>query len=143
VSSQEQATFSPFDELVGVQFEEGSGERVVATVSVRAEHHQPTGIVHGGVYTTLVEGLASTGATLWLVEEGREEVAVGVSNHTDFLRAVSGGVLRGEALPIQRGRLLQLWQVTVTDEEERVVAHGKVKLVNRPLPAGFSPPAGS
>lgn len=120
---------SPFDDLVGVRLAAASGERVVASLTVRPDHFQPHGLVHGGVYASVIEGTAALGANLWL---GEGEVAVGVSNHTDFLRAVSEGELTAHATPLQRGRRLQLWQVTMTDESDRLVAHGTVKLANLP-----------
>lgn len=118
---------SPFDDLIGTRIVEASGARVVATVSITPHLHQPTGIAHGGVYATVIETTASIGATAWLAGDG---IAVGVSNHTDFLRAVRAGELTFEATPLQQGRTLQLWQVDVTDEEGRRVAHGKVRLAN-------------
>jgi 1,4-dihydroxy-2-naphthoyl-CoA hydrolase len=137
-------TPTAFDALVGVRYVSGSGDKVVATVPVGPHLQQPTGIVHGGVYTALVESLASVGASLWLMEQGEQAIAVGLSNHTDFLRAVSDGELRAEATPVQRGRTLQLWQVLVSDEQGRPVAQGKVRLMNRPVTDGAAmPPARS
>jgi 1,4-dihydroxy-2-naphthoyl-CoA hydrolase len=117
----------PFDTLLGARFLEASGERVVAEIDVRPELHQPAGIVHGGVYTTLVESTASVGAFLW--REGERPV-VGITNSTDFLRSISEGRLTFTATPVQQGRTLQLWQVDVVDDAGRLVAHGKVKLMN-------------
>lgn len=128
---------SPFDELLGVVVESASPDRVVAHLPVQGHLHQPGGIVHGGVYATLVEGLAGLGAAVWLAGEG---VPVGVSNHTDFLRAVRAGELTAVATPLQRGRRLQLWQVAVTDDQGRLVAHGKVKLANLPPDGASSGP---
>jgi 1,4-dihydroxy-2-naphthoyl-CoA hydrolase len=125
---QRAAYDSPFDDLVGMRLLEASGERAVATLDLRPEHHQPNGIVHGGVYATVIEGVASVGATLALDGRG---VAIGISNTTDFLRPVAAGRLRFEAAPVQVGRTLQLWQVDVTDEAGRRVAHGRVKLYNQ------------
>ena len=127
--SQEGVSDSPLDRLLGVRVVEASGERVVATLEVSPALHQPTGIVHGGVYATLVETTASIGATL-----AAQTVAVGVSNHTDFIRAVREGTLRAEARPVHVGRSLQLWQVDVHDEQERLVAEGKVRLMNLTSP---------
>jgi 1,4-dihydroxy-2-naphthoyl-CoA hydrolase len=118
---------SPFDDMVGVDVVEADLEHVVAELPLRDELHQPSGIVHGGVYATMAETVASIGANVWLDGRG---VAVGVSNHTDFLRSASTGRLRAEATPLQRGRTLQLWDVAITDGEGRLVAHGKVKLMN-------------
>ena len=118
---------SPFDELLGLRMVEASGDRVVAELDVGPHLLQPTGIVHGGVHATLVETTASVGATRWL---GGDRVAVGLSNHTDFLRSVGEGTLHVEALPVQRGRTMQLWRVEVTDDEQRPVASGRVRLLN-------------
>ena len=118
---------SPFDELMGATVVEASSERVVARLPVGDHLHQAGGIVHGGVYATLVEGTAGLGGTVWLAGQG---AAVGVSNHTDFLRAVSAGELTAVATPLQRGRRLQLWEVAVSDADGRLVAHGTVKLFN-------------
>jgi 1,4-dihydroxy-2-naphthoyl-CoA hydrolase len=124
---------SPFDDLLGVRITSASGERVLAELEVTPQLHQPNGIVHGGVHATVVEVTASVGASLWL---GDGRAAVGVSNHTDFLRSVSEGLLHAEALPIQQGRTMQLWRVEITDESDRPIASGRVRLMNLPPGAG-------
>ncbi len=117
---------SPFDRLLGLRLEEASEDRVVGVVPVTADLHQ-NGIVHPGVYSTAVEATASVGADLWLGAEAR---AVGLRNETAVRRAVRTGRLRVEATPIERGRDTQLWQVAITDERDRLVAHGRVLLMN-------------
>jgi 1,4-dihydroxy-2-naphthoyl-CoA hydrolase len=116
-----------FDKLLGLRFEEATGDRVVAVLRVTPDLHQSHGIVHGGVYATAVESTASVGASLWL---GLDARAVGISNSTDFLRPVREGELRIEATPINRGRSTQLWEVAITDQRGRPVAHGRVRLMN-------------
>jgi 1,4-dihydroxy-2-naphthoyl-CoA hydrolase len=116
-----------FVEWLGLEFVEASGERVVIGWDVRPEHHQPYGIVHGGVHCSAIESAASVGGALWFGDRGK---VVGVSNQTDFLRAVSQGRLTATALPIHRGRLQQLWQVEVRDARDRLVARGQVRLQN-------------
>jgi 1,4-dihydroxy-2-naphthoyl-CoA hydrolase len=116
-----------FTRLVGLRFEEVSGDRVVLTCPVTADLLQPYGLVHGGVHATLAETAASVAGALWFADRGK---IVGVSNHTDFLRAVRGGELRAEATPLARGRTTQLWQVEIGDGQGRLVAHAKVRLQN-------------
>lgn len=114
-------------ETLGLQFEEVSPDRVVVTIEVGPHLHQPHGIVHGGVYTTIVEAAASIGAGVWYAEHGD---VVGVSNQTDFLRAVRTGRLTGVATPVHRGRSQQLWSVDISDDAARLVARGQVRLAN-------------
>jgi len=119
--------YDGFDQVLGLEFLQTDGDRVTSRLTVQPHLHQPYGIVHGGVYCAVVETTASVGAALWFGERGN---VVGVSNHTDFLRAVREGVLDVEALPVHRGRTQQLWQVTVKDEQGRLVAQGQVRLAN-------------
>jgi uncharacterized protein (TIGR00369 family) len=118
---------APLNELLGMTVDHVDAERVVVTLPVRPELHQPFGIVHGGVYCAMVETAVSYGAT---VAAGGP--VVGVSNHTDFLRATRDGVLHGEARRLQLGRTMQLWEVAITDDAERLVAHGRVRLMRLP-----------
>lgn len=119
-----------WDRVVGLDWVEATGDRVVARWTIRPDHHQPYGIVHGGVYCGVVESAASYGAGLWLASTGRSDRVVGISNTTDFLRAVSEGTLTAVALPVHRGRSTQLWGVEIRDEQERLVARGQVRLQN-------------
>lgn len=116
-----------FDAAMGFRFTECGPDRVVVTWDVAEANRQPYGLVHGGTYCGVVETAASWGAGQWLGERGR---VVGVSNHTDFLRAASDGQLTATATPIHRGRSQQLWLVEVLDEQQRLMARGQVRLQN-------------
>ncbi|WP_341720453.1 PaaI family thioesterase [Micromonospora sp. FIMYZ51] len=116
-----------FFALLGLELDEISGDRVTIRWRVRPELHQPYGIQHGGVYCSVVETAASLGAGFWLGERGR---VVGVANQTDFLRSVREGELIAVGTPIHRGRSQQLWQVEITDDQDRLVARGQVRLQN-------------
>ncbi|MDG4809295.1 PaaI family thioesterase [Micromonospora sp. WMMD1120] len=116
-----------FAALLGLTFEEATADRVVIRWQVRPELHQPFGLLHGGVYCSVVETAASVGGAFWLGDRGR---VVGVSNQTDFLRAVRDGELTAVGTPVHRGRSQQLWQVEITDDAQRLVARGQVRLQN-------------
>lgn len=113
-----------------IEITDADADRVRGRVVIRPHHHQPYGVVHGGLYCTLVETLASTGAALWAVDQGLVG-CVGVHNSTDFLRSTRDGVLLAEATPVHRGRTQQLWSVSITREEDgKEVARGQVRLQN-------------
>jgi 1,4-dihydroxy-2-naphthoyl-CoA hydrolase len=123
----EQGDLGGFAEWLGLEVVEASGDRLVLTWKVRPDMWQPYGIVHGGVHSSVVETAASMAAATWLGDRGQ---VVGVSNHTDFLRAAREGQLTATATPIHRGRLQQLWLVEIRDEQDRAVARGQVRLQN-------------
>jgi len=114
---------------IGLKFTETTAERVRATVAVGPQLRQAGGIVHGGVYCSIIESVASWGGTLLLDGEGH---AVGVNNNTDFLRSVRDGVLVADAAPVFRSRNQQLWRVVITDDRGHQCAIGHVRLQNVP-----------
>jgi 1,4-dihydroxy-2-naphthoyl-CoA hydrolase len=120
---------APFDREIGLVFTELTPDRARAQLDVAPKLLQPMGIVHGGVYCSMIESMASVAAYTWLNDHGGGAV-VGVNNNTDFLRAISGGTVYGTATPLHRGRRQQLWQVVITDTDDRVVARGQVRLQN-------------
>jgi 1,4-dihydroxy-2-naphthoyl-CoA hydrolase len=116
--------------LTGIEMTGASADHAEGRLEIVEDHHQPYGVVHGGVYCTLVETLASIGAALWAMDNGMAG-AMGVSNKTDFLRPATEGVLLGRATPIHRGRTQQLWQVNITRESDgKLVAQGQVRMHN-------------
>jgi uncharacterized protein (TIGR00369 family) len=118
-----------FAGLLGLRFDEAGAEGVVLSLDVTPALHQPYGIVHGGVWCSLVETAASVAAAHWYGDRGR---VVGVSNHTDFLHGISEGTVTAVASPIHRGRLQQLWLVEIRDQASRLVARGEVRIQNLP-----------
>jgi 1,4-dihydroxy-2-naphthoyl-CoA hydrolase len=112
---------------LGIEMTEVTGDRVVAHWEAAPKHHQPYGIVHGGVHCSVVETLASVGAAMWLGDRGK---VVGVNNNTDFYRGVSDGRMSSTATPVHRGRSQQVWLVETLDEQGRKVARGQVRLQN-------------
>ena len=122
-------TMSDFMRLLEIEFEERGPTRVVGSIAADERHHQPWGLVHGGLYTTAIESFATTGAFEAVKDRGMQ--AVGVSNVTDFLRPHRDGRLNVVATPIQQGRTQQLWQVEIRrPEDQKLVARGQVRLQN-------------
>jgi uncharacterized protein (TIGR00369 family) len=120
-----------FDNELGLEYIELTPDGGRARLEIKDKLLQLMGIVHGGVYCSVIESLASVSAHAWLRENGGGNV-VGVNNNTDFLRAISSGTVTAVSTPIHRGRRQQLWLVTITDDNDRVVARGQVRLQNIP-----------
>lgn len=120
-----------FDSEIGLNYLELGPEGGRAELTITEKLLQPWGIVHGGVYCSIIESLASVSGHIWLSQNGGGTV-VGVNNNTDFLRAVGSGTVTAVSTPIHRGRRQQLWLITITDENGRTVARGQVRLQNMP-----------
>ena len=113
---------------MGITITLATKDEVRAELVVGPQHLQGYGIVHGGVHCGLIESLASMGAFLFARERGQH--VVGLENNTSFIRAVRADArLRAVATPITRGRQTQVWQANVIDEQDRIVATGRVRLL--------------
>jgi len=113
---------------MGMTITHATKDEVRCELTVGQHHLQGYGIVHGGVHCGIIETLSPMGAYLFARERGQH--VVGLENSTSFLRAVRAGTkLHAVATPITRGRQTQVWQAHVLDEEERLVATGRVRLL--------------
>jgi uncharacterized protein (TIGR00369 family) len=115
-------------QAMGITITRATQDEVRAELTVGQEHLQGYGIVHGGVHCGLIETLASIGAALFALPNGQS--VVGLENNTSFVRAVRAGAkLHAVSTPITRGRRTQVWEARVLDEDERIVAIGRVRLL--------------
>lgn len=116
-----------FDSAMGFRFVTTTRDEVVIEYTIDAQHRQQYGIVHGGVHCAAVETACSTGAAMDAMPRG--QAVVGIENHTSFIHAVRSGRVRVTAVPLTRGRRSQLWEATARDEQGRLVASGRVRLL--------------
>jgi 1,4-dihydroxy-2-naphthoyl-CoA hydrolase len=116
-----------FDRLIGLDIREANARLVRAELVITPSHLQIHGVVHGGVYTTLVETLGSIGAAL--AAKSFNRTVVGIENHTSFLKAVSQGTLIATSEPLTVGRRTQIWNTRICDDQGRLVATGQLRLL--------------
>ncbi|MGZ4169384.1 MAG: PaaI family thioesterase, partial [Solirubrobacteraceae bacterium] len=120
-----------FDHLIGLEVTDVTDGRVCGRVPVRDELKQPAGLVHGGVYASIAESLASIATHLGVAEDG--SVAMGLSNQTSFLRPVTSGAINAVARARHRGRTTWVWEVELTDDASELCALSRVTVAVRPL----------
>jgi uncharacterized protein (TIGR00369 family) len=123
---------SPFDKLVGLEIVEYTDELVRGRLPIGEHLTQPLGMVHGGVYATIVEALGSMGTNLGVFGTGF--VGLGLSNETSFLRPTERGHLHGTARRRHRGESRWVWDVEIRDDDDRLCAIGRMSVAVRPLP---------
>jgi len=120
---------SAFSQAAGLQITEAGPTRVVGWIDLDERHHQPFGLVHGGVLASAVESAGSIGATTAVWDRGL--MAVGVNNNTNFVSSMSAGRVNVVAEAIVQGRTQQLWNVEIRrDGDDRLVATGQLRLAN-------------
>ncbi len=106
-------------DVMGIELIEVRQDRMVARMSVERRVHQPFGLLHGGASVVLAETLASLGA--WLNIDQQSQQAVGLEINANHIRSVRSGFVTGVATPIHVGRNTQVWDIRITDDQERLV----------------------
>ncbi len=126
-----------FDRLYGLELLSYSDEEARAQVKVRDELRQPAGLVHGGVFASIAETLASMATWVAVHEQGQS--AQGLSNQTSFLRPIVDGTIHAVARRRHKGRTTWVWEVEITDDADRLCALVRMTIAVRELPVGAGP----
>jgi len=129
-AEQINAAMRGFDRLYGLELLSFSDSEVRARVQVREELKQAAGLVHGGVYASIAEAIASIATALAVRENG--EMAMGQSNSTSFLRPITSGVVHALATRLHRGRTSWVWDVRFSDDADRTCALTRMTIAVRP-----------
>jgi uncharacterized protein (TIGR00369 family) len=128
--SGERAGRDGLGELIGLEYLETSPERIEARIAVTDEVRQPAGLVHGGVYAAMAESICS--AATWLAVHRDGMAAMGQSNSATFLRPITEGYVNATATPRHRGRTTWVWDVEITDDDNRLAALIRMTVAVRP-----------
>ena len=125
-----EAPKSNFDELIGTEWLDLGPDEARARVAVRDHHKQPLGLVHGGVMATIAESICSAATYGAVADDGM--VSMGQSNSTTFLRPITEGNVNAVARSRHRGRTTWVWDVELSDDDDRLCAMSRVTIAVRP-----------
>ncbi|MBL8384960.1 MAG: hotdog fold thioesterase [Burkholderiales bacterium] len=114
--------------LMGMEFDEVGDDFIRGRIPVDERSIQPAGILHGGASVVLAETLGSTGCAYTL--DPATHYCVGLEINANHVRAVTkgSGWVSGTARPVHRGRSTQVWEIRITDAQERLVCMSRLTL---------------
>ena len=120
-------------EFLGIKIDVAEADRVVLTMPVTSKVHQYLGIMNGGVSMYLAETAASIGAVA--STDLTKFAPVGLEINGNYLRAVSKGTLTVVATPIYPGRTVNVWQINITNDKDKLVFTGRITILIQKKPA--------
>lgn len=134
---------SPYFSLLGMKLLDFDIGNSLLKIDVAGKHLQPFGVVHGGVFSSILDA-----AAFWCVfpEVSEDSGMTSVDLKLNYLAPASAGKLIARGRRIKLGKTLGLGEAEVTDEEGRVLAHGTSTLIvlpnfpflnDEPLPPKF------
>ncbi|MGF1908545.1 hotdog fold thioesterase [Vibrio kasasachensis] len=112
-------------EHLQIKYSEVGDNYICATMPVCHFTHQPLGMLHGGASVVLAETLGSVAANFCVAEDS---YCVGLDINANHVRAMRSGLVIGKATPIHLGVSTQVWQITMTDERERLVCTSRLTI---------------
>lgn len=118
-----------YDALYGLQITSMDADAATGHVVVSEQHKQPAGLVHGGVFASIAESLASLGTASEVWPQGK--VVTGMSTQTNFLRPITKGTVHARALSRHRGRSTWIWDIEMTDDEGRLCVLSRMTIAVR------------
>ena len=105
-------------DALGIEITEKGDDFLVGKMPVDSRTVQPMRILHGGANVGLAETLGSI-ASLMIIDPSNE-ISVGVDVNANHIRSVKSGWVKGVAKPLSIGRKIHVWEIKITDEEERL-----------------------
>lgn len=113
-------------QTLDIEIVEQSKQRVVARMPVTPKVHQPFGLLHGGASVALAETVASMAG--WLNVDASKENVVGLEINANHLRGKREGVVTAVATPVHIGRRTQVWEIRISDEQDKPVCISRCTL---------------
>jgi len=111
---------------LGIRYMQVGEDFLSASMPVDARTKQPAGILHGGASVALAETLGSTGANL--VVDRDKKLCVGLEINANHIRTMREGEVRGTARPLHIGSTTQVWEIRITDEQDRLVCVSRITM---------------
>jgi len=109
----------PFAELLGIELDEASAERVTGRLRWRPDLCTAGGVMHGGALMALADTIGAVCAFLNLPPGAGTAT---ISSSTNMLRAVRTGAVSAAARPLHAGRSVIVVQTELRDDTGRLVA---------------------
>ena len=112
---------------LGIEYLEIGEDYIAARMPVDHRTHHPFGILHGGASVVLAETLGSLSSFLLLPDTTKQQ-AVGLDINANHIRAVKSGWVYGKSTPLHVGRTTHVWEIRITNEENKLVCISRLTM---------------
>lgn len=109
---------------LGIIFTDVGEHFLEAKMKVTPNLHQPAGVLHGGATAALAETVGSSAAAIFSMK--KNQMLRGVELSINHVRGISEGYVYAKAVPVHMGRTMQLWKISIIDEENRDISFAKL-----------------
>ena len=111
---------------LGIEITDIGEEFICGKMPVDERTVQPFGLLHGGASVALAETLASIGGGIKVYK--KNETVVGIEINANHLKSAREGWVFGKATPIRIGKIIQVWNIKITNESDELVCVSRLTL---------------
>ena len=109
---------------LGIIFTDVGEYFLEAKMKVTPNLHQPAGVLHGGATAALAETVGSSAAAIFSMK--KNQMLRGVELSINHVRGISEGYVYAKATPVHMGRTMQLWKISISDENHKDISFAKL-----------------
>ena len=109
---------------LGIIFTDVGEHFLEAKMNVTPNLHQPAGVLHGGATAALAETVGSSAAAIFSMK--KNQMLRGIELSINHVRGISEGYVYAKAIPIHMGRTMQLWKISIIDENQKDISFAKL-----------------
>lgn len=120
---------SPFFSFLGITLNELKFGESLLELELKTNHLQSHGVVHGGVFATLVDAAGTLAAVTQI--EGNSS-ATTIEMKINFLSSAKKGKILAYGHCIKLGRTIGVSEASIKNEDQKLLAHGLVTVMIKP-----------
>lgn len=111
---------------LGIKLTEVGDDYLVGTMPIDHRTVQPHRRLHGGASAALAETIGSFAANM--IVNPATHVAFGQTLFCQHLRPAVSGLVTGTARPVHLGKTSQVWEITISTDEGKVVCSSRLTM---------------
>ena len=117
-------------ETLQIEYIDVGEDFLVGKMPVNSKVHQPDGVLHGGAMVALAESVGSMASYIFL--DAQKFIVRGIEISANHVKSVRDGHVFAKATIVHRGRTTQLWNIKITDADEKLISVCKLTTISLP-----------
>ena len=117
-------------ETLEISFVDVGENFLIAKMPVTPRVFQPDGVLHGGATIALAESVGS--AATYIFMDAKKYFVRGIEISANHVRSINEGDVFARATVVHKGRTTQLWNIQITDQEDRLISQCKLTTISLP-----------
>ncbi|HDZ15382.1 hypothetical protein LCGC14_0915180 [marine sediment metagenome] len=117
-------------ETLQIEYVDVGEDFLTGKMPVNKRVHQPDGVLHGGAMVALAESVGSMASYIFL--DAQQFAIRGIEISANHVKSIRKGEVFATARILHKGRTTQLWDIKITDAEEKLISVCKLTTIALP-----------